>query len=64
LVERGFAKFPTVLSVEKFALNRGWTPAERDRLKDPIQKAGFPLCARASDFGKDYRPVRLPGCTS
>jgi TolB-like protein/Tfp pilus assembly protein PilF len=62
LVARGIAKFPSVLSVEKFAFNRGWSPPERDKLNDLMQKAGFPLCAHANDFGKDYKPVRLPQC--
>ncbi|TMJ42199.1 MAG: tetratricopeptide repeat protein [Alphaproteobacteria bacterium] len=31
LAARGFAKFPSVLSVEKFALDRGWSPPELQR---------------------------------
>jgi TolB-like protein/DNA-binding SARP family transcriptional activator/Tfp pilus assembly protein PilF len=63
LAVRGFAKFPSVLSVEKFALNRGWSAQERDKLRNLMQKAGFPLCAHANDFGKDYKAVRLPECS-
>ena len=62
LAARGFTKFPNVLSVEKFALNRGWSAPERDKLLNLMRKAGFPLCAKASDFGRDYKSVRLPEC--
>lgn len=64
LATRGFAKFPSVLSVEKFALDRGWSPPESARLLDLMQKAGFPICAAKADLADNPNLVRLPGCTA
>ncbi len=63
LAARGFAKFPSVLSVEKFALDRGWSPPESAKLRDLMQKAGFPICAAKADLADNPNLVRLPGCT-
>jgi TolB-like protein/DNA-binding SARP family transcriptional activator/Tfp pilus assembly protein PilF len=64
LAARGFAKFPSVLSVEKFALDRGWSPPESAKLLDLMQKAGFPICAAKADLADNPNLVRLPGCTA
>jgi tetratricopeptide (TPR) repeat protein len=62
LAARGYAKFPSVLSVEKFALDRGWSPPESAKLLDLIQKAGFPICAAKADIADNPKIVRLPAC--
>jgi TolB-like protein/Tfp pilus assembly protein PilF len=64
LASRGYAKFPTVLSVEKFALDRGWSPPESAKLLDLMRKAGFPLCAVKADLADNPKLVRLPECTA
>jgi TolB-like protein/DNA-binding SARP family transcriptional activator len=63
LATRGYAKFPSVLSVEKFALDRGWSPPESAKLLNVMQKAGFPVCATKADLADNPKIVRLPGCT-
>ena len=62
LAGRGYAKFPTVLSVEKFALDRGWSPPESSKLLDLMQKAGFPVCAADADLADNPKVVRMPEC--
>jgi TolB-like protein/class 3 adenylate cyclase len=59
---RGVAKFPSVLSIEKFALNRGWSPPEVAILTELMRKAGFPSCASEKDLAGTEKPVRLPEC--
>src|SRR5262245_48081260 len=45
LAKRGVAKFPGLLSIERFALNRGWSPSASVVMVDLMRKAGFPTCA-------------------
>src|SRR4030095_6943884 len=45
LAARGFARFPTVVNIEAFALRRGWAPQESAILAESMRKAGFPACA-------------------
>ena len=62
LAARGFAKFPAILSVEKFALNRGWSPPEIAPLSILMRQAGFPVCAAKADIADNPNPSRLPEC--
>ena len=62
LAARGVAKFPGLLSVEKFALNRQWAPAASKVMTDLMRKAGFPVCADAKDLAGIATPARLPEC--
>jgi hypothetical protein len=62
LAARGYANFPSVLSVEKFALDRGWSPPESTKLLDLMPKAGFPICAAKADIADNSKIVRLPAC--
>lgn len=63
LVIRGIAKFPGLLSIERFALNRGWPPDAVKVMADLMRKAGFPACANSQDLADTPKPVRLPECT-
>ena len=62
LVKRGLAKFPGLLSIERFALNRYWTPDGVKVMTDLMRKAGFPACATAQELADTPNPVRLPEC--
>jgi TolB-like protein/class 3 adenylate cyclase len=62
LVARGTAKYPRLLSIEKFALNRGWSPDASPVMVDLMRKAGFPACAIDKDLAGIAKPVRLPEC--
>jgi TolB-like protein len=62
LANRGFTKFPSILSVEKFALNREWSPPESTKLVELMQKAGFPVCAKEADLADHLNPIRMPEC--
>jgi TolB-like protein/DNA-binding SARP family transcriptional activator len=59
LAARGFARFPTVVNIEAFALRRGWAPQESAILSESMRKAGFPACV--SEDGSAGLP-RLPEC--
>ena len=63
LAKRGVAKFPGLLSIERFALNRGWPPNAIKVMDDLMRRAGFPACATAQDLADTPQPVRLPECT-
>jgi TolB-like protein/class 3 adenylate cyclase len=62
LVARGMAKFPGMLSIEKFALNRGWSPKAVEVLPPLMRKAGFPPCATDDELKGIANPARLPEC--
>jgi hypothetical protein len=62
LVARGTAKYPGLLSIEKFALNRGWSASARPFMTDLMRKAGFPACASDKDLAGIAKPERLPEC--
>jgi hypothetical protein len=62
IVTRGLAKFPGMLSIEKFALNRGWSPKAVEVLPPLMRKAGFPPCATDNELKGAPNPVRLPEC--
>ena len=62
LVARGVAKYPNMLSIEKFALNRNFAPLASSVMTDLMRKAGFPVCASDGDLAGTARPVRLPEC--
>lgn len=64
LVARGVARFPGLLSIERFALNRHWPSDASKVMVDLMRKAGFPPCATAEDLGDTANPVRLPECVS
>ncbi|MCB1468869.1 MAG: hypothetical protein KDK08_17410 [Rhizobiaceae bacterium] len=63
VVERGMAKYPGLLSIERFALNRGWSPTTSKVMADHMRKAGFPACATQEELADTPNPVRLPECT-
>lgn len=63
VVKRGVAKFPGLLSIERFALNRGWPPDSIKIVEDLMRRAGFPACATTHDLADTPQPVRLPECT-
>jgi TolB-like protein/DNA-binding SARP family transcriptional activator/Tfp pilus assembly protein PilF len=63
LAARGVAKYPGLLSIERFALNRGWPPEASKVMVDLMRRAGFPPCATAQDLADTPNPVRLPECT-
>ena len=62
LAKRGVAKFPGLLSIEHFALNRNWPPNAVKVMADLMRKAGFPACANSQDLADTPNPVRLPEC--
>ena len=62
LVARGVAKYPGLLSIEKFALNRDWSPRGSAVMVDLMRKAGFPACATDKELAATAKPVRLPEC--
>ena len=64
LAKRGIAKFPGLLTIERFALNRGWSPATSKVMADLMRKAGFPACATNQELADTPKPVRLPECAS
>lgn len=64
VVKRGMARFPGLLSIERFALNRNWAPGTAKVLVDLMRKAGFPACAAAQELADTPNPVRLPECTT
>jgi TolB-like protein/DNA-binding SARP family transcriptional activator len=63
VMKRGVAKFPGLLSIERFALNRGWPPNAIKVVEDLMRRAGFPTCATEQDLADTPQPVRLPECT-
>ena len=63
LAKRGIAKFPGLLSIERFALNRSWAPDASKVMEDLMRRAGFPACATSQDLADMPQPVRLPECT-
>ena len=63
LAKRGVARFPGLLSIERFALNRYWPPEASKVMEDLMRRAGFPVCATAQDLADTPKPVRLPECT-
>ncbi len=63
LAKRGVARFPGLLSIERFALNRYWSPIASKVMVDLMRKAGFPACATTQELADTPRPVRLPECT-
>jgi TolB-like protein/class 3 adenylate cyclase len=62
MVARGVAKYPGLLSIERFALNRGWDGPASAVLTGLMRKAGFPVCASDKDLAGIAKPVRLPEC--
>jgi TolB-like protein/DNA-binding SARP family transcriptional activator/Flp pilus assembly protein TadD len=62
LVKRGVARFPGLLSIERFALNRYWGPYSSKVMVELMRKAGFPTCATAQELADTPDPVRLPEC--
>lgn len=63
VAQRGIAKYPGLLSIERFAFNRGWSPASAKVIADHMRKAGFPTCAADQDLADTPNAVRLPECT-
>ena len=63
LARRGMARFPGLLSIERFALNRGWPPYASQVMVDLMRRAGFPACATNEELADTPNPVRLPECT-
>ena len=59
---RSVAKYPGLLSIEKFALNRDWSADAIPVMTDLMRKAGFPACASDKDLADVAKPVRLPEC--
>jgi tetratricopeptide (TPR) repeat protein len=62
LVKRGVARFPGLLSIERFALNRYWSPHASKVMVELMRKAGFPACATAQELADTPNPARLPEC--
>lgn len=62
LAKRGIARFPGLLSIERFALNRGWPPGASKVMTDLMRRAGFPACATDQELADTPNPVRLPEC--
>lgn len=63
LVRRGVGRYPGLLSIERFALNRGWPPEAATAMTDLMRRAGFPACAASQDLADTPKPVRLPECS-
>lgn len=63
LAKRGVAKFPGLLSIERFALNRYWPPDASKVMVELMRRAGFPACATSQDLADTPDAVRLPECT-
>ncbi len=63
VVARGMAKYPGLLSIERFALNRNWPPDASKVMVDLMRRAGFPACATSQELADTPNPVRLPECT-
>ena len=63
LARRGMARFPGLLSIERFALNRGWPPFASNFMVDLMRRAGFPACATSEELADTPSPVRLPECS-
>jgi len=62
LAKRGVAKFPGLLSIERFALNRYWRPEASKVMADLMRRASFPACATSQELADTPKPVRLPEC--
>ena len=62
LAKRGAERFPGMLTVEKFALNRQWDTGASRVFEQFMRKAGFPVCATGMDLATTANPVRLPEC--
>jgi tetratricopeptide (TPR) repeat protein len=62
VVARGLAKFPGLLSIERFALNRYWAPGTAKVIEQLMRRAGFPACATSQELADTPNPVRLPEC--
>jgi hypothetical protein len=54
---------PGLLSIERFALNRGWPPYASKVMVDLMRRAGFPACATSEELADTPNPVRLPECS-
>ena len=63
LAKRGTVRFPGLLSIERFALNRGWSSGDSKVIADLMRRAGFPACATSQELADTPNPVRLPECT-
>lgn len=63
VVQLGMARYPGLLSIERFALNRGWPPGTSKVMADLMRRAGFPVCATSQELADTPSPVRLPECT-
>ena len=64
VAQRGVAKYPGLLSIERFAFNRGWPPSTAKIIADHMRKVGFPVCAAEKNLADKQNPVRLPECAS
>ncbi|MEO6012352.1 MAG: BTAD domain-containing putative transcriptional regulator [Devosia sp.] len=64
LITRGRARFPGLLSIERFALNRYWPPDASKVMVDLMRRAGFPPCATAQELGDTPNPARLRECVN
>ena len=62
LVKRGVARFPGLLSIECFALNRYWPPDASKVMVELMCRAGFPAYATSKDVADTPNAVRLPQC--
>jgi TolB-like protein/DNA-binding SARP family transcriptional activator/Tfp pilus assembly protein PilF len=62
LAKRGIARFPGLLSIERFALNRSWPPENAKVIAELMRRAGFPACATAQELADTPNPVRLEEC--
>lgn len=62
LVKRGMSRFPGLLSIERFALNRSWPPDASKAMVELMRRAGFPACATEEELADTPNPVRLPEC--
>lgn len=62
IARRGMARFPGLLSIERFALNRGWPPFASKSMVELMRRAGFPTCATSQELADTPNPVRLPEC--
>jgi TolB-like protein/class 3 adenylate cyclase len=62
LAARGQQRYPGLLSIERFALNRNWAASSSRAVEQLMRKAGFPPCADPESLKSLEKPVRLPEC--
>ena len=62
-VARGLVKYPE-LTIEGFVNGPGWSDAERKRIMDAMQHAGFPPCALPGQLKVVTNPIRMPECVN